>query len=131
MRIMLDTNILISSILFPNGATAKAFEKCILEHDVVISSYVIDEIKKVVAKKFPNKIEVVDKFLTTLSFDLVYTPDNYPQDLFEIRDRKDYPVLYTSIIENVDILLTGDADFSTIKLEHPEILTPAQFMEKY
>ncbi len=49
----------------------------------------------------------------------------------KIRDAKDYPVLYTAIIENVDILITGDKDFADIDIEKPEIMTPAEFMEEY
>ena len=37
--------------------------------------------------------------------------------LFDIRDIKDYPVLYTAIIEDIDILVTGDKDFSDIDIE--------------
>lgn len=37
-------------------------------------------------------------------------PDTLEEGLFNIRDIKDYPVLYTAIIENVDILITGDKD---------------------
>ena len=43
----------------------------------------------------------------------------------------DYPVLYTAIIENVDIFITGDKDFLGMGVEIPEIMTPADFMEKY
>lgn len=43
----------------------------------------------------------------------------------------DYPVLYTAIIEDVDILVTGDKDFSNVQIEKPEILTPGEFAEKY
>lgn len=42
-----------------------------------------------------------------MSFEYVYTPDEIEKELFEIRDVKDYPVLYTAIIENIDILITG------------------------
>lgn len=35
--------------------------------------------------------------------ELVYTPHHMSGGLFEIRDRNDYPVLYTAIIENADI----------------------------
>ena len=47
-----------------------------------------------------------------------------------------YPVtgerklLYTAIIEDVDILVTGDKDFSDIDVERPEIMTPAEFIRK-
>jgi len=44
---------------------------------------------------------------------------------------KDYPVLYTAIIENIDVLITGDKDFADIEIEKPEILTPADFIAKY
>ncbi len=43
----------------------------------------------------------------------------------------DYPVLNTAIIEDVDILVTGDKDFSDVEIEKPEILTPSEFAEKY
>lgn len=29
MQVMVDSNILLSALLFPNGTAAKAFEKCI------------------------------------------------------------------------------------------------------
>ena len=47
-----------------------------------------------------------------------------------------YPVtgerklLYTAIIEDVDILVTGEKDFSDIDVERPEIMTPAEFIRK-
>ena len=90
MRIMLDTNVLISALLFP-GAKMDAM----------------------------------------MSFEYVYTPANIESGLFDIRDVKDYPVLYTAIIEDVDVLVTGDKDFSNIDIEKPEIMSPAQFMEKF
>ena len=36
-----------------------------------------------------------------------------------------------SLLKDVDILVTGDKDFADIKIEKPEILTPAGFMAKY
>lgn len=46
-------------------------------------------------------------------------------------EMKDYPVLYTAIIEEVDLLVTGDKGFSDIDIEKPEIMSPAQFMERF
>lgn len=51
--------------------------------------------------------------------------------LFEIRDPNDYPVLYTAVIENIDILITGDKDFTSLIIEKPQILTPSDFISKY
>lgn len=44
---------------------------------------------------------------------------------------KDYPILYTAILDNVDVLVTGDGDFNDVKVEKPEILKPSEFLEKY
>lgn len=128
---MIDTNILFSAIAFPNGATSQAFSKCILEHDLVIPTYVIDELKDVFRRKFPDFVSNVDKFLNQLSFELVYTPDNISDKVADIRDEKDYPILYSAIIEDVDILLTGDKDFKAVNIEKPKILTPAEFLKSF
>ena len=110
MRIMLDTNVLISALLFP-GAKMNAMMNCIFtQHELVLSSYVVNELKSVIKRKFPQKELVIDKLLMVMSFEYVYTPDTLEEGLFNIRDIKDYPVLYTAIIENVDILITGDKD---------------------
>ena len=131
MKVMVDTNVLFSAILFPNGQAAKAFTHCLLNHELVISTYVINELKRVVAKKYPQNLPAIDAFLEKLSFDLVYTPEKIDKQLFTIRDPKDYPVLYTAIIENVDVLLSGDNDFKDTDISHPEIVTPKEFLEKF
>jgi predicted nucleic acid-binding protein len=92
---------------------------------------VIEELKSVVQRKFEGKSADLDLFLTVLPFEYVYTPDEMDEDLFEIRDEMDYPVLYSAIVEDVDILITGDKDFSDVDVEKPEILTPQKFLEKY
>ncbi|MDD4658449.1 MAG: hypothetical protein PHW26_05380 [Eubacteriales bacterium] len=39
--------------------------------------------------------------------------------------------MVTAILEDVDVLITGDADFATVEIERPEMLTPSGFLEKY
>lgn len=97
----------------------------------MLSSYVVEELKSVVRRKFPKREADIERLLFLMSFEYVYTPDEIDQELFEIRDVKDYPVLFTAIIEDVDVLITGDKDFSDIVIEKPEIVTPAEFVERY
>jgi putative PIN family toxin of toxin-antitoxin system len=131
MRIMLDTNVLLSALLFPGERMNRMMQSIFEDHRLVLSSFVVDELLYVVKRKFPGKFQAVDRLLSSMSFELAYTPQEIEQGLFEIRDRKDYPVLYTAIQDGVDILITGDKDFSEVDVEHPEILTPAQFLERY
>jgi len=131
MKIMLDTNVLISLLLFPNPRMNAMMDRIFKDHELVLSSFVVSELKDVVHRKFPTKVKTVDKLLIKLSYDLVYTPEEMDETQFNIRDMKDYPVLYTAIIEDVDILITGDKDFANIEIEKTEILTPSDFIEKY
>jgi hypothetical protein len=59
--------------------------------------------------------------LSQLPYELAYTPEHPKPGLFEIRDEKDYPVLYSAITEDVDVFITGDRDFDGLDLEKPEI----------
>ncbi len=131
MRVMLDTNVLLSALLFPGERMDRMMQCIFEEHRLVLSSFVVDELNYVVRRKFPGKLKTVDGLLSGMGFELVYTPREMKQGLFDIRDAKDYPVLYTAIQEDVDILITGDKDFASVNVERPEILTPAQFMERY
>ncbi|MEN3004583.1 PIN domain-containing protein [Dehalobacterium formicoaceticum] len=62
MRIMLDTNVLISAFIFKSSAMNKVIETILLEHRLVLSSFVVDELKRVVLKKFPGKLGALDDF---------------------------------------------------------------------
>lgn len=73
----------------------------------------------------------MDRFLTELSYELIYTPHSMPAGVFKIRDINDYPVLYSAIIGDVDIFVTGDKDFEGIDIERPEIMTPSEFVSRF
>ena len=77
MRIMLDTNILISAALFPNGRAAQAFFKALQPpYQPLVCDYVVDELHRKFREKFPNRLTELEAFLfNALSFiKLVPTP---------------------------------------------------------
>ena len=132
MRIMLDTNVLISILIFDSKNLKKLLKNITDNHKLVLSSYVVDELKEVIKRKFNNKIYSLEEFLYNLPFEIYYTPENIINDKFvAMRDIKDEPVLYSSIVSDVDILITGDKDFKDINIEKTEILTPSEFLKKY
>lgn len=131
MRVMIDTNVLMSALLFPSEQMNALIYKITTEHRLVLSSYVVDELLNVVRRKFESKLEAVDSLLSQLPYELVYTPEHPKPGLFEVGDEKDYPVLYSAITEDVDVFITGDRDFDGLGLEKPEITSPTAFLEKY
>ena len=88
----------------------------VLNYELVLSTYVIDELRDVVGRKFEKKALELDDFLTTLSFTPAYSPQYSQPGLFEIRDDCDYPVLYTAMIEAIDVFITGDKDFDGVEV---------------
>ena len=131
MRIMLDTNVLISALLFPGTRMDTMMNNIFMEHQLVLSSYVVEELNRVVQRNLRGKKLLSGKMLLKVSYEYVYTPEEFDTELFHIRDMKDYPVLYTAIIEDIDILITGDKDFSDIEIDKPEIMTPGEFIEEF
>jgi len=132
MRIMIDTNVLISAFVLSSSYMLKLIDDISENHVIVLPTYVLDELKRVTKTKFPTRYSLLESFLRELPFELVYTPEKInPADYPDIRDVKDLPVLVSAINEDVDILISGDADFAPLDMEHPEILTPKKFVEKY
>lgn len=56
MRIMLDTNVLVSVIVFRSKVMTDMMSIIFSKHRLVLSSYVIEELKQVVARKFGEKL---------------------------------------------------------------------------
>lgn len=132
MRIMLDTNILISIIFFPSVVTREFTRQVGLGNRIVLCDYVIEELRLVVDRKFPERKKVLEQFFYELPFELVYTPkDLNLEDFPAVRDSKDTPILATAMLENIDILITGDKDLRVVETEYPEIMTMSEFIEKY
>ena len=133
MRVMIDTNIFVSATLFDSPYLKRIIEKAANQYTLVLCSYIIDELYRVAQRKKPEKSEEMKEFLTALPYTQVKSPENVPENekLFQIRDKDDYIILHTAITERVDILITNDKDFSDVDINPPEILSPAEFMEKY
>lgn len=129
---MIDSNVLISAILFPSSIPTVTIRKLIEEHNIVLCQHIIDEVHIVFERKFPEKIKNLERFLSKLSYELVYTPFDIETDSYiQIRDKGDLPILISAVMAEVDIIITGDKDFKDIEIEKPIILTPREFLNSY
>lgn len=126
MRILIDTNILISAILFPKSLIAKTLLYITDNHSIVFCDQNIAELREVLRRKKPDKLPDAEVLLAELSYELI--PAAYHTEKL-IRDAKDQPILNAAIIADVDIILTGDKDFLSLDMEHPSCMNVAQFLE--
>ena len=131
MRVMLDTNIIISAFVFKSNKMNEWMYKLSNEHEIVICSYTIEELKELMKIKFKVDKKELDEFLENFPFKYVYSPTFIENKLFDIRDNDDYIILHTAIIEDVDVFITGDKDFKDVNIDRPEIMTATEFLEKY
>ena len=131
MRIMLDTNILISAAFFRNVQMDETIEFITMRHDLILADVVIDEFIEVASYKKFDRVEAAKRFISKLPFTLFETPDISQIEGVTIRDESDYPILFTAIKSEVDIFITGDKDFLESGIERPEIISHLDFWDKY
>lgn len=131
MKIMIDTNVLISSALSANGTPFKAFVKAVSSpNQGIICEQNVDEMRRVFNRKFPDKISALESFLalSMLTLKVVPIPSEIQSVETQVRDSDDRPILRAAIAAHADIIVTGDLDLLEANLTHPIILTPAQFL---
>ncbi len=132
MRVLIDTNVLISAALNANGIPFQAYVKAAsYPNHGLICEQNVDEMKRIFNKKFPNRTTALDKFLSIalLTLELVPVPTDENSSEIQIRDVNDRPILRAAIHAHTDILLTGDKDFLESGLKKPTIMTPAEFLK--
>lgn len=133
MRVMIDTNILISSIL-GHGTPFQAYVKAVsYPNQGIICSQIVDEMRRIFNRKFPKKIPAMERFLTMAlqTLELVQIPETKFEQESAIRDVKDRTILRAAIAAHVDVILTGDKDFLESGLSHPQIKTAAEFINMF
>ena len=132
MKIMIDTNIIISAALFPNGKAAQAFFKALFPpYTPLVCDYVVDELHRKFREKFPDKITELEVFLyDALTYiHVVSTPEEAIEVESTIRDPKDRPILRAALNAHADLFLTGDKDFLESSVTDPRIINVATFLE--
>jgi predicted nucleic acid-binding protein len=131
LRVALDTSVLISLFVFASKKFEQ-FKRSLAKQEIVLCSYVIDETKDVVRRKFPDRMNDVDDFFKSFPFAMAYTPEHFdPEKYPAIRDDSDLPILVSAILEDVDILISRDNDFLALEIDRPEIMSVEDFLLKY
>lgn len=134
MQVILDTNIWVSGLLLPNskaGLILVEWKK--LSFDVVLSTYILQEIERVLSypkieKRLKWDKNKIKHYVNLLSLFVDLREDGQP--LVHVPDDpNDSPILSLLLSSNSDYLITGDRDLLKLQLEYP-ILTLNQFLEK-
>lgn len=126
-RVLVDTNTLVSAVIFRNGLTAEALILLRKRGQVCLTKVIINEAEDVIGRKWPDRIPDLWRFLGTTNYELL---PEATSDVV-IRDINDQDILNAAIAADVDIILTGDLDFHDLKIERPKSMTPRQYLDEF
>lgn len=131
LRVILDTNVLISGLLLSSSTPQKVFDWVTQQEILLVSETTFEEIYTTLLRDKFNKYISLEKRLKFLSIlrekaDIV----EIVEEISICRDPKDNKFLELAVAGNATHLITGDQDLLTL---HPfrgvNILTASQFLE--
>jgi len=139
MRVLLDTNVLISYLLRPDSTgTIQLILRAFLEErfTLLIPEALLEELVVTVRKKHrlaeripPGELQSFMEILLQFGEGVAKIQEPIPK---VTRDPKDDYLLAYALVGKADFLVTGDEDLLVLKDEIKEvhIVTPRQFVEK-
>lgn len=136
MKVVLDTNVWISSLLLPKsnpGVIVAAWQKGLF--DIVTSVSILDEIKKVlnypkIKKRLSISVDELEEYFALLHFFTEILEDDVSDHapVKKLRDINDGHILKALIGSKANYLITGDEDLLVLRDEYP-IITPSEFVK--
>ncbi|MBF0138525.1 MAG: putative toxin-antitoxin system toxin component, PIN family [Magnetococcus sp. DMHC-1] len=135
MRVVLDTNVLISGLMFPNGIPGKivaAWQRGDLR--MVMNEAMVVEVNKVLAyPKIRHRLQWDDqhiiRFVNVLR-NFVEMVAMSSLNIIDLRDSSDAPILAAFFVSGADCLITGDQDLLVLQ-DQFTILTPVEFWQRH
>lgn len=114
-RVVFDTNILVSALVFPGGQGEAALRRIIEQTDqLVLSRPIVDELLNVLARKFARDAEElahVAVFVTELA--IIVAPK---KRLRVVKDDPDNRILECAVAGRAEVIVTGDKALLALKL---------------
>ena len=120
MKILIDTNVLISAIVFGGKPRNALISLRNNGHSLFVSAYIEEELRGIFRRKWPGRAE--ELFQKYLALDLKRLP-SVQETYGALRDSADIPILSDAVFYDMDIILTGDKDFLEAGLKRPKAVS--------
>ena len=117
-----------------DGKVSNVLDLLIEEHTIVVSDYIIEELKRNLRKNVSkeNKDEAVDLIEDFVSNCHVKKKDDYLKNLQRAEkkiSKKDAPILACGMLSDIDYLVSSDKEFFEIESDKVSILSPNEIDE--
>lgn len=130
LRIVIDSNILVSRLLLPDSVPARAVQKALRTGQILISDAVLAELAAVLARpKFDPYVSIADRQEFIRLLGRVAERVRVVYRVHACRDPKDNIILEVAVNGAANLIVTGDQDLLSLGRYHDiPILTPAAFL---
>ncbi len=128
MKVMVDTNVILSAIIKPDSIPSDVLMHVSEKEELFLCPSILKECLEVAARRFPSKQNILNTLFENLRF--ILASESEIQRV-EIRDIKDQPILNSAIQNGMDLLITGDHHFLELVCKKPEILSPAEYFCRF
>jgi len=126
MRLVLDTNVLIAAFI-SRGACNELLEHCVLNHEVVLSGFILGEIADNLVDKFKFTVREANGVVRLLK-SRCQVVDISPLPSPVSRDPDDDHIIATAIAGTCRCIVTGDKDLLDLEcVEGIQIVSPRCF----
>jgi putative PIN family toxin of toxin-antitoxin system len=127
---VLDSSVLVAAYISRAGVCADLLEDILMDHEWVISHYILDELVRKLKEKFgfPDS-EIAEIHQSILgAAETVEPAEVHPESC---RDPNDLPVLGTAVAGRADVLITVDKDLLDLKAHCGiPIIRPGEFWRR-
>jgi putative PIN family toxin of toxin-antitoxin system len=129
VRVVFDTNILVSALVFPGGQGEAALRRIIGEIDqLALSRPILDELLDVLGRKFARDAEELAHVAVFLSEIAVLVAPK--RRLRVVKDEPDNRIIECAVASRADGIVTGDKALLALKsYGHARILTLRDYLE--
>ncbi|HDY99887.1 MAG TPA: putative toxin-antitoxin system toxin component, PIN family [Nitrospirae bacterium] len=126
MKIIFDTNVLISAFI-ATGPAKDVFEYIIENHDVILSPYILKELREKLVGKLGFALEEYKEIKEMLTGSVIISVEKSGK-IRSFSDKKDLPILNLCISVQADLLITGDKQIRKLKrIGNTKIVSPSEF----
>ncbi|MFM6455869.1 MAG: putative toxin-antitoxin system toxin component, PIN family [Planktothrix sp.] len=132
-RFVIDTNVLISALLFQNSIPFRAITLAEKQGIILYSEASLNKLEQFLnRKKFKKYLSLEDRQVFLLKFISTSELVSITEKIAVCRDEKDNKFLELAVSGNANVIVTGDLDLLVLNpFQAVEIVTPDIFIDRF
>jgi uncharacterized protein len=129
MRVLLDTNVIVSAVT-TRGLCADVFRAVLSNHQLVTCPQVLQEVRRILHDKFSVPGSLISEYLKLIQHDAILA-EGKELPAVRIKDVADLEIIAAAISGEADVLVTGDRELQNLsRYRKLRLVSPRAFWEE-